>query len=183
MKPKSIGFSVWLMAGTSDTMASHKRKNPRNTPSATNSIRRSARRKVQMSCHCLRQANPGGHRAQGQDCKYGEAGVGDKVSQPENPKDVGEEAQGQRLGQGIAPVRQTVEQGEGQGEGPLPPAVRRPVTRRRRRPWLMPTAEMAPEVRPQAQETGASKESTNSRASNGARSSRSSPVPINRMGT
>ena len=38
MNPRSMGFSVWLMAGTSETMPSHIRKNPMNRTSAATSM-------------------------------------------------------------------------------------------------------------------------------------------------
>ena len=44
MKPKSMGFSVPLMAGFSEVIPSHKKKKARNTASATSRVRHSSLR-------------------------------------------------------------------------------------------------------------------------------------------
>ena len=54
MNPKSMGFSVWLMAGTSDTMPSHIRENPRNRTSAAKSIGQCCRAKSLISARFRR---------------------------------------------------------------------------------------------------------------------------------
>ena len=43
---KSMGFSVWLMAGTSDTIKAQKMKKPKKTPSAASSPGHSLLRKA-----------------------------------------------------------------------------------------------------------------------------------------
>ena len=104
----------------------------------------------------------GGHGEKGDDEDDGPPGIGQDVGRGGEPQKIGDKQYAQRLAKGISPVGQLLEQQEGGREGDQAQELNRD--------------------KPDKCIDQEDSASTKVCASKGARSSRASPVPMNRMG-